>query len=705
MKVGNNELEPELNEYTVLTLERIFDGMPGGFFIYCADGDGELLYNNKALLRVFGCIDNEEFRQLTGNTFRGMVHQDDYDEVQKSIFNQIECSVYDLDYVEYRITRRDGSVRWVEDYGHFVHSAVYGDVFYVFVEDATERLTSRMQELERVNNRLRNIHTREVQYRKAILNDAVTFFEVNLSRNSFMKDTSQLVDGKNTNLFEGLGVQPFERYTDFIQHWVTNAERKKHKEIENFFDSSRLIQCFNKGQLEQSFDGWITDSQGRKRLTHHTFLLGRNEYTGDIIALCIIKDITEQAERQSLLRKAIQQAETANMAKEAFLTNISHDIRTPLNAIIGYAKLVKKHMAEADKADKYINKIMFSGEQLLAILNNSLEITRIESGRAVLKEVKCSLRTLISDVEKSIQLQVDLKSVEFTAVQPKFYHDMVAADYTHLKEVLNQLLDNAVKYTPSGGKVTLTVEETDIHLKGYGEYRFIVEDDGIGISEEFIGQLFELFSREKNTTQSGIAGAGLGLVVVKSLVDMMEGQITVESKPGEGSKFTVAVLLKHEEEEAQRGSADTSVVKETASVEEVRILLVEDNEINREIAEELLRDRGYLVDSAENGSRGVELLKASKPGFYSVVLMDIMMPVMDGYEASRAIRQLENQTHAQIPIVALSANVFPEDYQKSQDAGMNAHVAKPVDIEQLDQVIKELLSEKMNASDDASEEE
>lgn len=694
MEAENNEkFEMELNKQTFSVIERISEGMPGGFFIYRAEGDGELIFSNKALLRIFGCDTQEEFVELTGNTFRGIVHPQDYEKVQESILSQIEESIYDLDFVEYRIVKKDGTVRWVEDYGHFVHSKEHGDIFYVFVEDATDRLKDRMEELERINIRMRAIHAREVQYRKAILNDAVTFFEVNLSRNSFMKDTSQLIDGKNINLFEGLGVKPFEKYTDFIKHWEKNADKKKQKDILTFFDSDRLMQCYADGDLEQTFDGWIRDSQGRRRLTHHTFLLGKNEYTGDIIALCIIKDITEQAEKQSLLRNAIQQAEMASVARETFLTNMSHDIRTPLNAIIGYAKLVKSHLAKPEKTDEYVDKIMISGEQLLSILNNSLEITRIESGKAALKEVKCSLRKLVSEAEKAIQLQTELKSIDFCVDLSGVRHDVVAADYPRLKEILNQLLDNAVKYTQECGEVRLTVEETDIHLHGYGQYRFIVEDSGIGISEEFSEQMFELFSREKNTTQSGIAGAGLGLVVVKSLVDMMEGEITVDSKLGEGSKFTVTVLLKHEEEPAETGHAVAAVHTAPVSGEKRRILLVEDNEINREIAEELLKDRGYLVESTENGERGFEKLKASKPGYYAVVLMDILMPVMNGYEAARKIRKLKDKTLSNIPIIALSANVFPEDYQKSQEAGMNAHVAKPINIEQLDNVIKELLGD------------
>lgn len=689
----NNEFLIELNEQTISVIERISEGMPGGFFIYRAQGDGELIYSNVTLLRIFGCNTKEEFVELTGNTFRGMVHPGDYDSVQQSIAKQIQYSVYDLDFVEYRIIQRDGTIRWVEDYGHFVHTQKYGDIFYVFVEDATDRLQSRTAELERINERLKAVHAREVQYRKAILNDAVTFFEVNLSKNSFMKDTSQLIDGKNMNLFEGLGVKPFEKYTDFIKHWKANADKKKQKEIVRFFDSDRLIQCYANGDLEQTFDGWIKDSHGRRRLTHHTFLLGKNEYSGDIIALCVIKDITEQAEKQSLLRNALQQAETASMARETFLTNMSHDIRTPLNAIIGYAKLVKSQLSNSDKTNEYIDKILLSGEQLLSILSNSLEITRIESGRAVLKEVKCSLRKLVAEVEKSIQLQADLKSIDFTVCQTDVRHDVVAADYPRLKEILSQLLDNAVKYTPSCGTVRLTIEERDIHLKGYGQYRFIVEDDGIGISEEFIGQLFELFMRENTTTQSGIAGAGLGLAVVKSLVDMMEGEITVDSKPGKGSKFTVTILLKHEEEPAAPRQIKSEEGAEPASRREIRVLLIEDNEINREIAEELLKEKGYLVDSAENGEKGFEMLRDSEPGYYAVILMDILMPVMDGYQAAKEIRKLDNEIQSGIPIIALSANVFPEDYQKSQDAGMNAHVAKPVNIEQLDNVIRELLAE------------
>ncbi len=692
MKEKEQEFMLSFNEDTLPIVIQMTEGMPGGFFIYHADGDEELIYINSAVLRIFGCKTQDEFVELTGFTFKGMVYSEDLEEVESSIIQQIENSVYDLDYVEYRIVQKDGSIRWIEDYGHFMHTEMFGDIFYVFIEDATDRLKKRMTELEEINDELRNIYARESQYKKAILYDADIFLEVNLTKNEFISASMQMSDGRIHDFFGPMDIPLFEKYSEYVEFLKNKTDIDEREILGRFFDCERLIRCYAEGELEQTHDSWLVDSLGRRRMCHFIFLLGKNEYTNDVITLSITKDVTVQLERQNLLKSALQQAQNANIARNSFLFNMSHDIRTPLNAIIGYTELAKSHKSEPDKVEYYMDKIHMSSEQLLAIVNASLEITRMESGKAKLIESVCLLGDLLSEIEKWVRPQTKLKSIEFVTDRSGIRHFAVVADYMRIQEILNQLLDNAVKYTNPGGRIALSVVETDIGLNNHSRYQFIVEDNGKGISDEFKNDLFDPFMRENNTTKSGVLGAGLGLAVVKNLVDMMEGSIEVESKVGCGSKFTVSLLLKISEKQDACGQAEPANVLNADDLKGKRILLVEDNEINCEIAQELLEGRGYIVETANNGSAALEKIKNSEPGYYALVLMDIQMPVMDGYAATKAIRKLENRELAQIPIIALSANAFTEDYKKSFESGMNDHFPKPINIDGLQDMIRNVLS-------------
>lgn len=316
----------------------------------------------------------------------------------------------------------------------------------------------------------------------------------------------------------------------------------------------------------------------------------------------------------------------------------------------------------------------------------------MESGKVSLIERKCHLADLLEDVESTFRIGIKEKGIRFYVDKDAVRHFSVVVDYIRLKEILCQLVDNAMKYTEPGGMISLTLKESDIAVNGYAKFRFMVKDDGIGISEEFQKSLFEPFKRENNTTESGIPGTGLGLTVVKGLVDIMGGEISVESEPKKGCCFTVSMLMKLQKrqqgehlENSERDSIDP------VSLKGKRILVVEDNEINREIVEEVLKSEGLLVETAKNGEEAVEKMRGSKAGYYSLILMDIQMPVMDGYEATKAIRKLEDKELADVPIVALSANAFAEDYQHSLDVGMNAHIPKPIDRKKLRELLQRLI--------------
>ncbi len=688
-----SELTISFSEQTLPVIEQIAEGMPGGFFIYHADGDEELIYINDAMLRIFGCETREEFKKLTGYTFKGLVHPEDIDAVEDSIGTQIAHSGEKLDYVEYRIIRKDGTVRWVEDYGHFVHTQDYGDLFYVFIEDATERIERRVAELERVNESLYDARLKEDYFKKALLYDAVSFVEINLTRDEFISASLLDQEGEVKNLFTFMGITPFEKYSDFTVFWADFAEADGLDEYWRFFDTERLIRCYEEGERIQVYDGWVTDMYGRRRLSHYLFFLEKNGHTGDVIALSVSQDITEQVERQSLLKSALRQAEMERLARNTFFANMSHDIRTPLNAIIGYAELLKGCVGDPGKVGECIEKIHLSGEELLAVFEEFLKDNLNEPARAELTEREYHLGELLSEVAKSAERPIKAKKIQFSMDKAGLSHFSVEVDYIRLREILNQLLDNAIKYTPAQGRVSFTVRESESSQKGRGLFRFIIEDSGCGIPEEQLEAVFHPARPEKTAIYNGMPGAGLA--VVRSYAETMGGTVEVESEVGKGSIFTVSLPLKYpvtasfmEHESAV--SENTDIRKDEGAV-----LLVEDNGINREIEEELLKNLGYRVETACDGVSAYEILKSSEPGKYALVLMDIQMPGMDGYETARAIRRLENEALSKIPIIALSSDAMEGDRRKSLKAGMNEHFTKPIDIEALQELIDRILKERV----------
>lgn len=667
--------------------------MPGGFFVYRADENEEILHLNKAALKIFGCDTLKEFVELTGNSFRGMVHPDDIDNVEKSIAEQISRNPDKTDYVEYRIRQRDGSTRWISDYGRFIHTESLGDIFYVFISDDTDRLKKRMERLEHTNQALIKISVRESQYRKAILYDALFFYEVNLSENRFITAVTQA--GKNnifpiSDIIRSQGTFEGTLFSDFIavaSEIVSSADREEYLE---FFDLGRLMRCCENGELEQVYERHTADKLGKNHLLHYVILLGKSAAEGTIGALIIIKDITEQADRRRLLNDTLRQAQTAAIAKNTFLANMSHDIKTPLNAILGFTDLIKKNIDDREKTEEYIDKIRTSGNQLLTIASEALEVTRMESGKASLAEIEGDLCEMIDNVEKTVRPQMNAKDLHFIIDKAYIVHTNVLADFTRLTEVFVQLLDNAAKYTENDGYVIFRAKE-QMSTDGYGKYVFTVEDTGSGISEEFLKHLFEPFARENNTTQSGVFGSGLGMTVVKNIIDLMGGNISVISRLNEGSRFTVTITLKQLENAESRAAVKSNA---HVTLKGLHILLVEDNEINCEIARELLCAEGFIVETASDGDIAVEMMKSADAGRFDLILMDIQMPRMNGYDATRAIRALGG-AYSDIPIIALSANTYAEDKKKAIESGMNAHAPKPLNMKNLLSLITDVFDRKI----------
>lgn len=394
----------------------------------------------------------------------------------------------------------------------------------------------------------------------------------------------------------------------------------------------------------------------------------------------------EKSKRE--LEEALDMANKANSAKTVFLNSMSHDIRTPMNAIIGFTDLLGENLGDEKKARDYIGKIKSSSDYLLSLINNVLEMARIESGRSDLDERDISVEKSLDAVYWIFEAQMKEKHIDFIwDVNVK--HNNIKCDVVKLKEILVNIINNAYKYSLPGDSVAVRIEEIPCDRDGYARIQTTVKDTGIGMSEEFLEHIFEDFTRAQTSTESGQFGTGLGMAIVKKIVDLMGGTIDVQSKQGVGTTFTVTL----EHKIAEIAAENREVVKSTEdySFRGKRILLVEDNDLNAEIAQTILAGTGMTVDRACDGIQCVDVLKGSEPGYYDMVLMDIQMPNMDGYEATRIIRQFEDKRLSGIPIIAMTANAFAEDRKQAFDAGMNGHIAKPINAENLKMTLAGIL--------------
>ena len=396
----------------------------------------------------------------------------------------------------------------------------------------------------------------------------------------------------------------------------------------------------------------------------------------------------EMRRAQDAAAEALQSAERASKAKTDFLSNMSHDIRTPMNAIIGITTLMKNELHEPEKLAEHLGKLESSSQLLLGIINDILDMSRIESGKTPLSIEKMNLPQQLSQLDGMIRQQAGQRSQTFT-VETHVQHENVLADPNRLNQVLMNVLSNAVKYTPTGGHIRFEVEELPRN-EHYARYRFIVQDDGIGMSEDFQKTLFDPFTREEKSGTNKVQGTGLGMAITKSIVDLMGGSISVESATGRGTRFEVVLEfpIDAEADHAQKVQALPEEAEETSPLSGMRFLCAEDNAINAEILEMLLEAKGASCTICPNGQEIVDAFASVKPGEYDMILMDVQMPVMDGLEATRRIRNGENPLGRSIPILAMTANAFLEDMQKSKEAGMDEHLSKPMDITALEHTVK-----------------
>ena len=505
----------------------------------------------------------------------------------------------------------------------------------------------------------------------------------NLSRNVddvfLMIDTeTRKVEYVSPNVQRILGLSPEAVQEDLYVLYPAGDDSGASR-LENLMQMEQGVQQ----EWEREF---VNQETGEPRYIHVTGFI--NDVQGARKCIVDLSDRTGEHQTTLAVEAALEVAEKASKAKTDFLSNMSHDIRTPMNAIIGITTLMKNELHQPEKLAEHLGKLESSGQLLLGIINNILDMSRIESGKTTLNVEKMNLPQQISQLDSIIRQQAGQSRQTFT-VNTHLQHENVLADPNRLNQVLMNILSNAVKYTPNGGHIQLEVDELPRN-EHYARYRFVVQDDGIGMSADYQKTLFDPFTREEKSGTNKVQGTGLGMAITKSIVDLMGGSINVESATGKGTRFEVVLEfpIDAEADHAQQVQALPEEAEETSPLSGMKFLCAEDNAINAEILQMLLETKGASCTICPNGQEIVDAFANVKPGEYDMILMDVQMPVMDGLEATRRIRNGENPLGRVIPILAMTANAFLEDMQKSKEAGMDAHLSKPVDIAALEQTVK-----------------
>ncbi|MCI8854048.1 MAG: response regulator [Lachnospiraceae bacterium] len=670
------------------TLETIFTTMECGVMCHSVDG-ARILSINRAALQILGYESQDE---LMADGF-DMVAESVVDEDKAKLRGYIQSLKREGDSVgvEYRVMHKSGEIRHVM--GNVKLLRENGELLYQrFLLDCTAR---KLKEEENEQRQRELVQALSIDY------SLVCFFDLDtgLGRTLRIDDDDNRMFG---SVFEGeISLQ--ESMEDYIQRFVNEEDQELLRQASL---SDHLWK-----ELEEKGQCYVTYRVGPEGDTEYFQMKAVcagvwEKNHGMVLGFrSVDEEIRNEMEQKDLLEDALLQANRANQAKSAFLSNMSHDIRTPMNAIVGFTTLAISHIDKKERVEEYLQKIMTSGNHLLGLINDVLDMSRIESGKMHLEEEPCSLPELLHNLHSIIQPNIFDKQQNFSIDLKEIQNTEIYCDKLRVNQVLLNLISNSMKYTEAGGSIDLWVTEKKEALReDVAEYEFTVRDTGIGMSSEFLNHIFEPFEREKNTTISGIQGTGLGMAITKNIVDMMHGSIGVESEPGVGTEFKVCLpfrLVKEGEPgegshvDAEQREPESLRPGDTDGKEEHqiagRILLAEDNELNQEIAVELLGDAGFCTEVAMNGQIAVEMLEHSEPGYYQLVLMDVQMPVMDGYEAAKAIRQLPDLRLAEIPILAMTANAFEEDRQEALRCGMNGHIAKPIDVDKLFDTLKQVL--------------
>ena len=787
-----------LNEQSLAIIEQIGEHMPGGFFLYKADESQGLLYANQAVFQMFGCANLEEFKAHTGFTFRGMVHPDDYERVSSVLRQEHNESRSELDSVEYRIIRKDGQIRWIDDHGHYVASDVYKGLHYVFLSDITDKLLQaesdkalrsaviealtrtydsvwlindmerQQYELYRIDEELEHILPAHAAVKNARFSDALAFYSrlvLEEDRQRFLEavtpenivkntedhvlysvafrrvfDTQiryyrlefaklDLLGGK-TGIVAGFkNVDAEVRRDQQIQHsldlrsaviealtrtydsvWLINDMERQRFELYRIeeelvhilparealknarfsdalaFYSTLVLEEDRKSFLEAvTPESIVQNTQGPEiysvpfrrvfedGIRHYRLEFARLELENgetDIVVgfKNVDAEVRKEQQIQQALREAIDAANASNQAKSDFLSSMSHDMRTPMNGIIGMTAIAANHLDDRERVADCLRKITESSSHLLALINEVLDMNKIESGKVELHEEEFCLAELIDGMLAMTRPQIQEHEHSFRVNIVNVEHEQLIGDSRRIEQVFVNIMSNAIKYTPNGGKLSLSVRETPISAPDFGHYQFIFEDNGYGMTEEFLKHLFEPFARANDKQTAGIPGTGLGMAITRNIVRMMGGDITVESTYGQGSRFTVSMYLKLQN--SQEINFD--------SFRDLRVLVADDDPVCCESTCEILNDMGMNSEWVLSGKSAVDRVRArlEQGRDFFAIIIDWKLPDQGGgVEATRQIRKLVGE---EVPIILLSAYDWTEIEQEAREAGATSFIGKPL---------------------------
>lgn len=663
-------------------MEVVLHSVNGGVKSSNDDDTYSYAYISEELPGMFGYT-MEEFKKFTGNNAMGMVYPPD---LPKALADCNECfkdgnPTYST---KYRVPCKDGSLKWVMDSGRKTKTPEGNTIINSIYLDITKDEEARQSEL----NHERRTKQQYYDLLSSINSNYYFIYLVNLE------------DGS------GIPLRLPETECTVFTSYSTNGLYDIEPLVRSHFhpdDSAKILEHFSlSGLRRQKKDRHIDfalecrsrlfDSEYRWTAFNSTLLAQSDGYHQIILTLRDIhEDKLKELREQQALQEAFDAAKAANMAKNEFLSRMSHDIRTPMNAIMGMTAIAGKYLDDKDRVQDCLAKITTASNHLLNLINEVLDMAKIESGKLNLLEEDFSISAMLQELLDLINPQLLVKKHHFTLTKASELRDNVLGDKLRLKQLLLNILANAIKYTPPYGSISLEVRETHSRLHDTIGYEFIITDNGIGMDSEFAAKIFEPFARASDSRTSEIEGTGLGMTIALNIARMMNGTIDVQSTLGEGSSFKATVYLHpHQQIHSSKASAPAAGIDRLQEIacRGKQVLLVEDNELNLEIAVELLKYAGLEITIAKNGLEGLDKFKAAPPGTYTLILMDIQMPVMNGLEAAKAIRALPVKDAQTVPIVAMTANAFPEDIAATLQAGMNEHLSKPIDLEQFHSILQ-----------------
>lgn len=674
------ERHKKLEEKNMLSQATI-DNIPGGYHRCSLEEGHPFLYISNRFLAILGWT-REEIRTIFDNKFDNMLHPDDRNLSSDYVTRILDTRGHGSEKDQiYRLLGKDG-YHWVTDATTLVKSGNQ-TFFQGNITDFTDFVKAKEKKEQEIELQREIIEGLGKEY--------FSVLAVELDKDRVL---SYRESGENGKIISDFCRKCGNRWSKIIPSYVetmvsdnTNGEFENQLGLETLRSQEKDYSMTYEFKLETGIN------------YHQVRVAFVKKKDGTRMAVVGTRNIDSLIKKERMqeekLKKAYVAAENANKAKTEFLNNMSHDIRTPMNVILGYNQLMKSQLTESKQLD-YQKKIEQSGKLLLAIINNVLDMARIESGKIKVDENYERVGEVVDEIISTFSSEAEEKEIHLSGSM-KVTHRNILCDGTKIREIYVNLVSNAMKYTPRGGNVTITVEELPCEKEGYMKVKSEIKDTGIGMSKEYLPTLFEPFSREQNTTTGRIGGTGLGMPIVKKMVDLMGGSIEVASELGKGTVFTFTLMHKIADRKfysQKTEAAETSEMGKNLSGKHV--LLAEDNDLNAEIAVTVLEETGIVIERVEDGIQCVNRVAQMSPGTYDLILMDIQMPNMDGYQAAQCIRHLDDKMKAEIPIIAMTANAFAEDRKKAFDAGMNGHIAKPIDMEKLGAVILSVLNKQEN---------